>query len=266
MDYQTKKQMRIDRLLRAAKLCRQQANQAQESAHKMADVIPFGQPILIGHHSERRDRNYRNRIQRRLEKSFELQKKAEYYEQRAHAAQNNNAISSDDPEAVTLIKEKIAKLELLQSQFKTINKIVKSKKPREIQEKELAAAFPLYAPERLNKFFEPDFCGRIGVPSYGLTNNNANIRRLKQRLEHLQRHQNDQTTETIIGAVRIVENTEENRLQLFFPGKPSAEIRASLKSAGFRWSPYAQCWQRMRSNHATYQAKSILKRLAGHEN
>jgi hypothetical protein len=260
-DYQIKKQIKIDRLLRAAKMCRQQADQAHESAHKMADIIPFGQPILIGHHSERRDRNYRNRIQRRFEKSFELQKKAEYYEQRAHAAQNNTSISSDDPEAITLLKEKIAKLEDMQTKFKLINKIVKSKKPLEIRQKELAEAFPAYAPERLNKFFEEDFCGRVGVPDYELTNNNANIRRLKQRLAHLERHQNDQTTETTIGAVRIVDNTEENRVQVFFPGKPSAEIRQSLKSAGFHWSPYAQCWQRMRSNYATHQARAIAERM-----
>ena len=28
---------------------------------KALSVIPFGQPILIGHHSEKRDRNYRRR-------------------------------------------------------------------------------------------------------------------------------------------------------------------------------------------------------------
>ena len=35
---------------------------AFDAAGKRAEGIPFGQPILVGHHSERRDRNYRARI------------------------------------------------------------------------------------------------------------------------------------------------------------------------------------------------------------
>jgi hypothetical protein len=35
-----------------------------DDAHRMADAIPFGQPILDGHHSEGRDRRYRDRIHR----------------------------------------------------------------------------------------------------------------------------------------------------------------------------------------------------------
>lgn len=47
---------------------------------------PQGQPILIGHYSEGRDRRYRDRIQNKFEKGVEESKKAEYFEQRAAAA------------------------------------------------------------------------------------------------------------------------------------------------------------------------------------
>ncbi|HEV2327635.1 MAG TPA: hypothetical protein VGY56_02475 [Verrucomicrobiae bacterium] len=36
--------------------------------------------------------------------------------------------------------------------------------------------------------------------------------------------------------VRLSYNTAKNGLQLHFPGKPSDEIRAELKAAGWRWS------------------------------
>jgi hypothetical protein len=44
----------------------EKANETGEAlitqARKMADVIPFGQPILVGHYGEKGDRNYRKRI------------------------------------------------------------------------------------------------------------------------------------------------------------------------------------------------------------
>ena len=88
-----------------------------------------------------------------------------------------------------------------------------------------------------------------------------NIRRMKQRLEQIATKAQDEETETIINGVKIVENVDENRCQMFFDGKPSDEIRAALKSNGFRWSPHNGCWQRQRSNGATYTAQMIAGKL-----
>jgi hypothetical protein len=50
-------------------------------AHKMAEIIPFGQPI----HGAA-DRNYRDKIHNKQGRGFETLEKAEYFEQRAEAA------------------------------------------------------------------------------------------------------------------------------------------------------------------------------------
>ncbi|HTJ71342.1 MAG TPA: DUF3560 domain-containing protein [Actinospica sp.] len=55
------------------------------AGHGMLDVIPLGQPILIGHHSEKRDRAYRNRALGHLEKSFEEADKAARWSDRSTA-------------------------------------------------------------------------------------------------------------------------------------------------------------------------------------
>jgi hypothetical protein len=52
----------------------------------MASIIPFGQPILGGHHSEKRDRNYRDKIHNTYGKAFELQDKVGYYKDKAETA------------------------------------------------------------------------------------------------------------------------------------------------------------------------------------
>lgn len=56
------------------------------AGHEMLDAIPMGQPILVGHHSERRDRAYRNRALDNLETSFLEADKASYWNGRADAA------------------------------------------------------------------------------------------------------------------------------------------------------------------------------------
>lgn len=62
-----------------AKKAEERSEQLFEKAHDMASIIPFGQPILVGHHSEKRDRNYRNRIHNTMRKAFEEEGKAKYY-------------------------------------------------------------------------------------------------------------------------------------------------------------------------------------------
>lgn len=52
------------------------------------------------------------------------------------------------------------------------------------------------------------------------------------------------------GGVKIVYNTEQNRLQLLFPGKPEAEMIQKLKKRGFKWSPRNVAWQRQLTPNA----------------
>jgi hypothetical protein len=118
-----------------------------------------------------------------------------------------------------------------------------------------------YSEEQVKKLREPDFCGRIGFPSYELQNNNANIKRVESRIKRLKATKEAGTKETENRFFRVVENTEIMRLQLFFDGKPEAEVRDILKSNGFKWSPKNECWQRQLTDNAKYALQRITKRL-----
>ena len=61
------------------------------------------------------------------------------------------------------------------------------------------------------------------------------------------------------GKVEI--NREENRLQVFFEGKPDADTRAELKDGGFRWAPSAGAWQRQLTDNA-FRAADTIKAIA----
>lgn len=77
-DYEIKRQTKIERCKALSGKHSVQANQDFDHAHKMGSIIPFGQPILVGHHSENKDRRFRDRIQRTAERGFKHQKKSAY--------------------------------------------------------------------------------------------------------------------------------------------------------------------------------------------
>lgn len=258
-NFDERRARRIERLRAAAERKRREGSNLVEQAHKMADVIPFGQPILVGHYSEQRDRNYRNRIESKFRKGFETQNEAAALEQRADAAESNTAISSDDPNAVEKIKAQIVKLEELQETMKAANKLV-----RKNDRGGLAALG--FSESRIDQLFTPDFIGRLGFPSYEVTNNGANIRRLKERVKTLESHAHDETTETVIGDCRIVDSVEDNRLQMFFPSKPDDAVRSRLKSNGFRWTPTLGCWQAYRGAYRKQIAEQIANSLVKEQN
>ncbi len=97
--------------------------------------------------------------------------------------------------------------------------------------------------------------------TFELSNNNAEIRRLEGRLKKLKaaKEQGDQEKEN--EHCKVVENTEIMRLQLFFDGKPEANVRDILKKNGFRWSPRNDCWQRQLTDNAKYALKRVLEEL-----
>jgi hypothetical protein len=167
-------------------------------------------------------------------------------------------ISSDDTDAVSKLQAKIDEAERLQELMKVANKVVRKKKLTDAEK--VAGLVELGLSQAVAyKLLEPDFAGRAGFPSYRLTNNNANIRRIKQRITQLERQAQDTTTEAEIGEVKVIDNVEENRVQIIFPDKPNAEIRAKLKSNGFHWAPNwnGRPWQRKRNAQALQLAKSI---------
>src|SRR5713226_1456384 len=58
---QERAQVRAQRLEDRSEKASTESERLYNHAHEMASVIPFGQPILVGHHSEKRDRRYRER-------------------------------------------------------------------------------------------------------------------------------------------------------------------------------------------------------------
>ncbi|WP_083100819.1 hypothetical protein [Pseudophaeobacter leonis] len=108
---------------------------------------------------------------------------------------------------------------------------------------------------RLAKWHAP----RERFAAYELTNNNANISRMKKRIEQFEAASAAETKRQVFkGVCELLENVEENRLQFLFERKPPAAIRTALKVAGFRWAPSQGAWQRQLNNAARYSPQQVL--------
>lgn len=163
-------------------------------------------------------------------------------------------ISSDDPQAVEKLEAKLAALEKHQELMKAANAAIRMKDPAKGDAKLAELG---YTPEDIAKLRAPDFCGRIGYPAYELQNNNANIRRIRGRIEELKKRSENTPEGWEFDGGQVVVNTTENRLQIIFDGKPDADIRTELKGEGFRWAPSQGAWQRQLTDNAMRAARRL---------
>lgn len=249
--FEAKRERRINRLRERADKKKREGERSFAQADNMASFIPPGQPILVGHHSERRHRRDLERINGHTRKGFDALDASKRLEQRAISAEENQAIFSDDPAAGEKLEAKIERLESRQNMMREVNRVIRSGKSLS------SLGFSEASETRLKT---PDFLGRVGFADYTLKNNGANIRRLKARLESIRKEEERPTPADLEkNGIRLVENTAENRVQLFFPGKPSETVRQRLKREGFKWASFTGCWQRHRSAYATQLAKSFME-------
>lgn len=167
-------------------------------------------------------------------------------------------IKSDDEDAIEKLEEKLEKLKDMQESMKAANKAIRMK---DVKKGDGLLKDMGYTDEHIKELRTPDFCGRIGYPNYALQNNNANIHRIEDRLKGLKATKEKGTLETENQFFKVVENTENMRLQLIFEDKPEPEVREVLKSNGFRWAPSQEAWQRQLTNNARYSLKRVIEQL-----
>ena len=166
-------------------------------------------------------------------------------------------ISADDPQAVAKLEAKLAKLEAAQETMKGVNAYYRKHgtlegctllKPEQIKELQEGMAQSWHLEK--NKPFQ----------TFELTNNNAEIRRTRARIEELKQHEGTQYAGWEFDGGRVEANKEENRLQIFFDEKPDEATREELKANGFRWAPSAGAWQRQLNDNA-YRAAGYISAI-----
>ncbi len=162
-------------------------------------------------------------------------------------------VMSGDADAVERLKARLAALTKAQETMVQANKIIRK------QPVDRAALVALLGSEKaVDEILKPDFAGRVGFASYSMSNNRAEMTRTAERIAGIEKRKATTQKEITVNGVRVLENTEEMRLQLFFDGKPAREIISTLKSNGFKWSPKNLAWQRLLNNNCIYSFNNFV--------
>lgn len=222
-DYEERKQARIDRLNDAAGKAAAESVEAINRSYNLTKDIPLGQPNIHGALT-----GVLSKSRNAADRAVALNEKSGYYAGRAESAENNHAISSDDPAAAEKIKAKIAELEEERTKVKESNKVARKN-------------------------------GTEPAPWYTLPYIGKEIKRLKDRLAKLE--QVDQMPAEVIQFAdgKIESDPETNRVIIRFEERQSDNMTSALKSHGFHWSPSVKAWIRLRNPAALFWAKKICK-------
>lgn len=204
------------------------------------------------------------------DKNMENFRKADHYLdmlKRAHTL----AVKSDDPEVLDFLRAKLAGLEEAHALMVSANAYYRKNKTLEGFEGIPADTMAwitrpgVYLPGGRNGDGSPlAFYGKP-FPTYELTNSNANIKRVKQRIETLESVKASKPIEEEHDGYTYRENAEAMRVQFQFDGKPDDETRALLKRNGFRWAPSLGVWQRQLNDNGKYAAHRVMEVLDGQQ-
>ena len=226
-DWEIRQEEKKERYLDLAERADREAQAQRRRSDQIADMIPMGQPILVGHHSEKRHRRDLDRIHSGMRKSIEATEKAEHYRAKVDNIENPRAISSDDPDAIAKLREKLAGMEKQREAYKEKNKQLRREK-------------------------------KDTIPAYVFSNLGGNIRRVRERIKHLEAQKTVNYPTVEREGIEVEHNKDINRIQVRFPAIPAPEVRQRLKSNGFRWSPREGAWQRHTSRWAYNLGLSFL--------
>lgn len=210
-----------------------EATQLLNEATNMMKSVPMGQPILIGHHSEKAHRRLIERSGNKMDKFCEAHQYSKELESKADSMKYSPILSTDS-DAVELLKEKLNRAEETRDKIKEQNKELKAK-------------------------------GEPINPSYILQNLGAKIRDLKKKIESTEalKELTFNDFEFVGGEYKF----EENRHNIYFDSIPDSDVRQKLKTypLSLKWSRYSECWTRKHtastSKHLYNEIRNFLEKL-----
>ena len=205
MTYRERREARAERREEWAAGRKAKSDASFKRSSDLANAIPLGQPILVGHHSEKHARRDQERIFDGMFQGLEHSKMEKKHTQAATTIQRqlDSSIYSDDTDAAERLRERLYDLEYQRDRMKIVNLWFQKNKKRfgfkslsidwhdgsEETSKNAAkmltesrSACGLSSDEWKGLCDALQFNSRLGFPPYALSNLSGNISRTRKRL------------------------------------------------------------------------------------
>ncbi len=103
----------------------------------------------------------------------------------------------------------------------------------------------------------------IAIKETGLFTSRHKIHRIIENLEkkYIRIEEGTANKEFEINNIKIIDSEENNRIEIYFDGKPNADVRSFLKGKGFKWSPTKGAWQNYRNKQRLIDIKEYITNL-----
>lgn len=168
-------------------------------------------------------------------------------------------VMAGDGDALERLQAKYAEATRKQAAMTDANAAIRANAKRGADAQTAALRELGLSPALAAEMLRPDDFGRIGYADYQIRNNGAEVRRLAARIETISAAQAKPALEIEGANARIEDSPAENRVRVFFPGKPDSTIRTRLKAAGFRWAPSIGAWQA----YPNERSRAVARDVAG---
>ena len=245
---------RIETLERRAAALRAQSDAKFDQAHNLTKDIPFGQPILVGHHSEKRHRRTIDRAHNAMGKAVELSKTAD----KLDAIHVGGSIMTSDDDAVEGLNAKVQELEAQRAKMVATNKAWRTYEKKGDRSPLYALGLTDAGIDKLTEQIAQSYSwDKQPYPSYSLTNLGARIRDAKKRAEQVAKQKAMEEWDEQVGEVTIGVRPAEDRVRITFPARVAGPVYDALKRGGWRWTPSLGCWQRHCNAYALQEARRI---------
>ena len=254
VDYDQAQESKAERYSERAAKAEARADGYYKRSQDLVGMIPLGQPILVGHHSEKRHRATVEKSHQAMHKSIDESRKADRLKMKAQTV-GSGGIATDDPGAMQKLQNKLEEHERTQRMMKGANAASKRKDVEAFKKLGFGDA-DLDAMEKSG-----DWGGRL-FARYQLQNNNAEIRRIKQRIEELKTLYSMEAPSFDCQEFEVY--TEEGRIVVNFKdGKPGVEARRLVgRCHGYNFSrSRGSVWVRKATLNATRSVRRLIDDL-----
>ena len=161
----------------------------------------------------------------------------------------NHPIKGSDPEAIEKLTKKLERLQREHAEHLQANK----EATKAVKEGRASFEYGWFG-----SCTTPE--GKT-LPTYFTDNESAEIRRIKKRIEELQKQKEAPKQEATGEGWSLYEDNDAGRVCFEFDGKPDQAIIDKLKMHGFRWSPSRKRWQRQNTANGLHAANRVKEFL-----